>query len=121
MNTRLKKIRESLELTQEEFAQRLNTTSVTISNWEGGKRPIPEEKQVYICSVLKVNRKWLETGEGEMMLEKQDPLNALSEISLLVELARRSVDRLDEKTKEIITTFVTELAAKLSDTDGKDK
>jgi len=37
MNNNIKRIRQSLEMTQEQFARRLNVTITTISRWENGK------------------------------------------------------------------------------------
>ena len=122
MFNRFKEVRETLGLTQKQLAERLGVTDTYISLVENGKTPIGKQTKSLFCNVLKVNEDWLETGNGDMFApEPVSPLETLNEINLLVELARRSVDKLDEKTRNTITAFVTQLAAKLSGTDGKEK
>lgn len=115
MQNRIKQLRDKLGLSQIEFAKRLNVTNQTVSLWETGKVPVLETVRYRIEKEFNVSHNWLETGEGNVFIEEPSPLETLNEINLLVELARRSVDKLDEKTKEIITTFVIDLAKKLSD------
>ena len=120
MNNRIKQVRTSLNLTQKDFAKKLGVTDTYVSLLESGNKEIGKQTKSLLINVFKVNQDWLETGNGEMFDPKPaNPIDALSEISLLVELSRRSIDKLDVKTKETITTFITDLAAKLSEKDGK--
>lgn len=66
MKTRIKKLRTSLNLTQEQFAKRLGLKQNTIAGYENG-RGVPSARTVkLICGEYGVNRAWLECGEGEM-------------------------------------------------------
>lgn len=66
MNERIKEVRKSLGLTQQEFADRIGVKRNTVATYEGG-RNIPIDSVVsLICKEFNVNEEWLRTGEGEM-------------------------------------------------------
>ena len=114
MQNRIKQLREKLGLSQIEFAKRIGVTNQTVSLWENGKVPLLENSRYRIEREFNVNRQWLETGEGEMMETPENPIDALNNVNLLVELAKRSIDCLDDQTRATIVSFVTELSKKLS-------
>lgn len=64
---RIKKIRESLDLTQEEFGSKIGLVSGTICNIEkgsqGGKKGIGAEILIKIANVYRIDLHWLLTGE----------------------------------------------------------
>lgn len=66
---RLKKVREAHRMPQDRFAQMVGTTSSAISRYEGGLRSVPVPIIMSVCREFNVNRTWLETGEGEMLVE----------------------------------------------------
>lgn len=117
MNNRLKQVRTSLGLTQKEFAEQLGVTVTYISLLEGGNKEIGKQTKSLLINVFNVNRDWLETGNGKMFdvkPEPENPIDALNNVNLLVELAKRSIDCLDDQTRATIVSFVTELSKKLS-------
>lgn len=66
MKDRIKKIRKSLDLTQQEFADRIGVKRNSYANYEIG-RNIPIDAIILsICREFNVNETWLRTGEGEM-------------------------------------------------------
>lgn len=66
MNKRIRNLRKSLGLTQQEFADKLGTPRANIANYESSKR-LPSEAMVsLICRTFNINEEWLRTGEGEM-------------------------------------------------------
>lgn len=68
MNERIKKVRKSLGLTQDEFGRRLGVTRGAITNIEYNK---VEPKPLFVellCREFNVNETWLRTGEGEMFV-----------------------------------------------------
>jgi len=67
---RLKKVREFLGLTQEEFAQKLDTTQAVISNYERGARVPTVDFLNRLTKTFQLDINWLLTGEGEMFREK---------------------------------------------------
>ena len=66
MNTRIKKLRESLNLTLEAFGSRIGVTRSAISNIENGRREPTNQLIFSICREFHVSEEWLRTGEGEM-------------------------------------------------------
>ena len=66
MHNRIKMVRESLQLSQREFGEKLGVSRDVISNIEYG-RVQPKELLVrHICDLYGVDKKWLQTGEGTM-------------------------------------------------------
>lgn len=69
MNERLKKLRKTLDLTQQAFADKIGMKQNTIAQYEMG-RTVPSDAIIFsICREFNVNETWLRTGEGEMFLE----------------------------------------------------
>ena len=64
MNERLKKLRLTLNLTQEEFGEQIGSARNTIANYETGNRKPKNAIITLICKVFNVNEVWLRTGEG---------------------------------------------------------
>ena len=72
MNTlgaRIKVIRESENLTQQEFANRLGTPRSNIGGYEKNARNPSDAMVSLICREFQVNETWLRTGVGEMKEE----------------------------------------------------
>lgn len=67
INDRIKLIRESVRLSQSEFAEKLNLKRNSISLMEGGKRNPSNRTINDICKVFNVSEEWLRTGEGSMI------------------------------------------------------
>lgn len=73
LNTRIKEVRIEAELSQRAFAERIGVTGGSVAKLEGGENNPSEQTIRAICSQFKINRRWLETGEGEMHpLENED-------------------------------------------------
>ena len=69
MKERIKKIRKELNLTQQEFAERLGTARNNIAGYEAGSRNPSDAVISLICTKFKVNETWLREGTGEMFLQ----------------------------------------------------
>jgi len=69
MNDRIKKIRKSLDLTQQAFAEKIGTTANVLTNYERGRRNPSASVINNICKTFNVNEEWLRTGQGEMFIE----------------------------------------------------
>ena len=68
MKERIKELRKSLGITQQEFADKLGLKRNTIATYEIGKA-VPSDRVVSdLCNKYKVNEEWLRTGEGEMFV-----------------------------------------------------
>ena len=64
LNERIRKLRRTLNLTQQEFANRLGTARNNIAGYETGKRSPSSAVITLICREFGVNEIWLRTGEG---------------------------------------------------------
>ena len=76
INERILCLRERLDLTRKAFGEQLGVSDSVIKNIEYN---VTEPKPLLlqqICKVYNVDPYWLETGDGEMFLEKDD-LSAL--------------------------------------------
>lgn len=77
MNTRIKKLRKALELTQQSFADRLGLKQNSIALIESGRKTSDQTIRS-ICREFHVNEEWLRTGAGEMF--QPAPRDALDEL-----------------------------------------
>ena len=69
MNERLKKLRKTLDMTQQAFADRIGMKQNTIAQYEMG-RTVPSDAIILsICREFNVNEEWLRTGKGEMFIQ----------------------------------------------------
>lgn len=66
LNQRIKQLRRNLDLTQQDFAERIGLKQNSIALIESGKRNISNQAVLSICREFNVNETWLRTGEGEM-------------------------------------------------------
>lgn len=67
MNTRIKELRNTLNLSQKEFGNAIGLKS-SISEIENKKAPITERTIIAICNIFNVNEEWLRSGKGEMFI-----------------------------------------------------
>lgn len=75
---RIKKLRRSFDLTQQEFADKIGIKRNTIAKYET-ERGAPIDAVIsLICREFNVSEAWLRTGEGEMFVRRDpQPLEAL--------------------------------------------
>lgn len=66
MNERLKFLRESLGLSQEDFGKRIGSARNTIANYEIGRRNPSNTVVKAICKEFRVNYFWLTEGKGDI-------------------------------------------------------
>ena len=68
MNERIRRLRKTLDMTQQEFADKLGVKRNTVGQWECGINGITDQVAISICREFNVNENWLRTGEGEMLM-----------------------------------------------------
>lgn len=67
---RIKEVRKSLNIkTQQELADKLNTTRDRIANIELNRISIDDMFISYFCREFNINEHWLRTGDGKMFIE----------------------------------------------------
>lgn len=69
MNDRIRKLRRTLDLTQQEFADRLGIKRNTVANYESGRNEPIDAVISLICREFNVSEKWLRDGTGEMFVK----------------------------------------------------
>lgn len=69
---RVREIRKVLNMTMEQFGEKIGVTKATISNIENGNRNATEHMTKSICREFGVSYKWLTDGIGEMFIDSDD-------------------------------------------------
>lgn len=72
MNERIKELRKTLKISQEEFGDRIGITGSGVSRIESGSNNIAERTVKAICKEFNVDYMWLTTGSGEMFVDTDD-------------------------------------------------
>lgn len=127
MNERIKQLRLTLGLSQEEFGNRLGMGRGAITNIEL-KKVEPKPLLVsLICREFRVSETWLRTGEGEMLLPMdtdEELAQVLAEIKLRddqqIKSTIKSYWRLDDAGKAVIRQLVYDLDEAVQD-DGPEQ
>ena len=104
LNERIKKLRKALNLTQQEFADRLKVSRSNIATYEVGKNNPADAVVNLICREFGVSEEWLRTGEGEMFVpvaQDQTIFNFIEQILQYPEdnFRRRFVSALPQLTE----------------------
>lgn len=70
MHERLKKLRKALDLTQQEFADRIRVKRNTVATYEMGRSEPSDAALSLICTTFNVSETWLREGTGEMFVPR---------------------------------------------------
>lgn len=70
MKDRIRKIRKELDLTQQEFANKIGIKRNTVANYESGRNDPVDAVISLICREFNVNESWLRNGTGEMFIQQ---------------------------------------------------
>lgn len=100
MNERLKRLRKTLDLTQQQLGAKISVKGNTVAQWESGRNYPPDSAITFICREFNVSEEWLRNGTGEMFL----PVNRNRDI------ARLTKQLLDEESTSFKNRFVSMLA-----------
>jgi transcriptional regulator with XRE-family HTH domain len=128
LNARIKELRKTLKLTQEEFGSRVGVKGNTIGNYELSLRN-PSDAIIHsMCREFNVNEDWLRHGKGEMFLPVEDEVGEI--VSKLVDESNPFYDliidimhtfnNLDDKGQEIICNFTADLAKRIAEKEKKE-
>lgn len=88
MGERIKELRKSLKMTQQEFADRLNIQRGSIASYETGRISPSNATISLICKELNVSEDWLRNGTGEMFI----PITRDEEIASFIGSVQADVD-----------------------------
>ena len=126
MKDRLKKVRKSLDLTQQEFADRIGIKRNSYANYETG-RNIPIDAIILsICREFKVNEEWLRTGAGGdenifIRLSKDEELAMYTQIlidstdDIIADMIKNFIvvyEQLDNASKQVLKNVARSLLDK---------
>lgn len=100
MKIRIKKIRKELDLTQQEFANRIGIARGNVAAYEVGKNAPSDAVITLICREFNVSEDWLRNGNGDMFL----PADRENEISRLIK------SLLSDESNTFKSRFITMLA-----------
>ena len=124
MKERIRKIRRDLDLTQQEFADRIGIKRNTVANYETGRNEPVDSVVSLICREFHVNEEWLRNGIGEMFTQdSEDELQALTEKYSLSAADRILIEKfvgLKADTRSAILNFMTDVVASLQEPDYSD-
>lgn len=122
MKERIRKIRRDLDLTQQEFADRIGIKRNTVANYETGRNEPVDSVVSLICREFHVNEEWLRNGIGEMFTQdSEDELQALTEKYSLSTADRILIEKyisLKPEARKAALQFMTDVAASLNKSDG---
>ena len=115
MKDRIKGLRRALDLTQQEFAERIGVKRNTVGQYEIGRNAPTDTVISLICKEYGVNEEWLRTGSGEMFApDPGDELEALAKkynysgaVAVLVE----KLVNLTPARQAVVTDFLIEFAS----------
>lgn len=124
MKERIRKIRRDLDLTQQEFADRIGIKRNTVANYETGRNEPIDSVVSLICREFHVNEEWLRNGTGEMFTQdSEDEMQALTEKYSLSAADRILIEKfvsLKADTRNAILEFMTDVVASLQEPDYSD-
>jgi len=89
MKERLKLLREQLNLTQGEFAEKIGLGQSTWAMIEVGGRALNDRHIKLICGTFDINENWLRTGEGEMLAENEFAFNFGASLNSMSDMEKR--------------------------------
>ena len=124
MKERIRKIRRDLDLTQQEFADRIGIKRNTIANYETGRNEPVDSVVSLICREFGVNEEWLRNGTGEMF--KPSPSSALDALATEFSLDHSSYVaiekflKLSPELREGMIAYFRDVTAALADADDED-
>lgn len=124
MNERIKALRKELNLTQQEFANRINVKRNTVATYEMGRNQPIDAVISLICKTFHVNEDWLRSGNGEMFEELPEEDEKAAFVSSLLDADNdpfyniiqeimRTFDELSPKSQEVIREFSAKLVENL--------
>lgn len=100
MHERLKQLRKTLDLTQQEFADRIGSKRNTVAKYETETNTPSTAVISLICREFHVSETWLREGTGEMFLS----------VDRNTDIAKLTRQLLDEETDSFKNRFISVLA-----------
>lgn len=118
LGERIRKVRKVLDLTQQEFADKIGSKRNTVATYEMGRTEPSAAVITLICRTFDISETWLRTGEGEMLLAK--PTAALDALAVEHSLSNSDYILIEKflalkpESRKTITDFMMEVATSIS-------
>jgi transcriptional regulator with XRE-family HTH domain len=120
---RIKMLRAYLGMNQTDFAAKIGSAQNTITGYESGRRNPSGQVLELICQTFNVNRKWLLSGEGDMLQPKtSEELDALAKkygLSIEAKIIIEQFINLDEGSREAVIDYVVRTAENIEEVRGE--
>ena len=112
MKDRIKKIRKELDLTQQEFADRIGIKRNSVAKYETGENSPSTASISLMCTKFNINEDWLRNGNGEMFL----PQDRQTEIAKLTkQLLNEEPDSFKNRLVSVLVNLTEEQWELLAD------
>ena len=125
MNERIKELRKTIGITQQELADKLGLKRNTIATYDIGKA-IPSDRVISdLCNKYSVNEEWLRSGNGEMFKQPSDEVGHYVEdlleydgvgnpfYDIIIEMMKK-YQEMDEKSKLVIREYFKSVGSGLN-------
>jgi len=114
VNERIKKLRKTLDLTQQEFGNRIGMKQNTIALIEKG-RNTSDQTIFSICREFDVNEEWLRNGTGEMFKpatsDVLDELARVHGLTLGEQIMIEKFINMKHENRAVLMDYIIEVAA----------
>lgn len=114
ISNRIKDLRKSVGLSQDDFGSRLGITGGGVSKLENGTRNVTEQMIKAICREFNVNYAWLKEGIGEMFISSDDSVaNRIDDLltgeNETAKTLFRAFASLDDSDWKVVQKIINEL------------
>jgi transcriptional regulator with XRE-family HTH domain len=116
---RIVKVRDTLGLTQKDFAKNIYVSQTYYSNVENATRPINDRIIALICSQYGVNKEFLLTGKGEMFSENLPDLQLHQLLEIFNELEKPFKEYIIQQVKQLAEALKNSKQEKSTPKDKK--
>lgn len=111
MNERIRQLRKTLDMTQQEFADKIGVKRNTVATYEMG-RSVPSDAAIMlICQTFNVSEDWLRNGTGDMFLpSRTDEIGEICNkygLSGYMEVFLREYAKMPAAKRSVLKEFFT--------------
>ena len=110
---RIRELRTTLRLTQDQFGNKIGVKNGVVSAWEKGSAPVPDGRVRIIRDEYNASIDWILKGEGEMFQESTEDPNAKRDAAL--EYALSLIRKLPAVERNDAVEFIRELVRRCDD------
>jgi len=122
LGERIRKVRRTLDLTQEAFCNRIGLKRNSISLVESNKRNISDQAILSICREFNVNEEWIRNGVGEMF--KATASDVLEQLAYKYHLSEADCVMVEKfvnmrpEARKMLLNYMQEVSNALADNDS---